>query len=120
MARLELSLLGPLQVTLDGLPVTAFGTDKTRALLAYLFVEGSHPHRRETLTGLLWPDQPEEAARVSLRQALYKLRQALGEQEQEGAPGFLLVSPQMVQLDPRAGYRLDEAEFRELVAACKA
>ena len=120
MARLELCLLGPMQVALDGSPVTDFGTDKTRALLAYIFVEGAHPQRRETLTGLLWPDQPEEAARTSLRQALYKLRRVLGEQEQAGTPGFLLVGPQTVQPDPGADYRLDVVEFGELVAACQA
>src|SRR5262249_16222260 len=104
MARLELSLLGPMHMALDALPITDFGTDKTRALLAYVFVEGTHPHRRETLTGLLWPDQPEEAARTSLRQAIYKLRRVLGEQEEVGARGFLLAGPQMVQVDPGADY----------------
>ncbi len=39
MARLALSLLGPLHATLDDHPVTGFATDKVRALLAYLAVE---------------------------------------------------------------------------------
>ena len=56
------------QVTLDGAPVTGFESDKVRALLAYLAVESDRPHRRETLAGLLWPEQPENAARLSLRQ----------------------------------------------------
>ena len=119
MKRLELSLLGTMQAKLNGSPVTAFGTDKTRALLAYVFVEGSQPRRRETLTGLLWPDQPEESARTSLRQALYKLRQILGSQDEEGETGFLLVSPQTIQLDPGASYTLDVVEFTDLVAACR-
>jgi hypothetical protein len=39
MARLTVNLLGPFQVTLDGQLVTAFESDKVRALLAYLAVE---------------------------------------------------------------------------------
>ena len=39
MPWLSLSLLGPLQVTLDGQPITAFKSDKARALLVYLAVE---------------------------------------------------------------------------------
>ncbi len=45
MARLSLSLLGPLRVELDGAPIVAFGYDKVRALLAYLAVEA---HRGRT------------------------------------------------------------------------
>ena len=53
MAHLSLSFLGGFAVTLDGQPVTAFGTNKVRALLAYLAVESARPHRREELAGLL-------------------------------------------------------------------
>src|SRR6476469_11627 len=75
MARLELSLLGAFRVELDGSPVSDFGTDKNRALLAYVCVEASHAHRRDALASLLWPEQPDEVARRNLRQALYVLRQ---------------------------------------------
>ena len=47
MTRLTLALRGPLQVTLDGAPVSAFEYNKVRALLAYLVLEAAHPHRRE-------------------------------------------------------------------------
>ena len=55
MARLSLSLLGPLEVTLLGEPVTAFKYDKVRALLIFLAVEAQRPHRREWLAELFWP-----------------------------------------------------------------
>src|SRR5438034_834968 len=122
MACLELSLLGTFQVALNGSAVTGFRTDKMRALLAYLCVEAAHPHRREALMGLLWPDQPEEAARVNLRQALFKLRQLLGEQgdKQEDTQGFLLITPLTVQFNPASNYRLDATAFADLVASCRA
>jgi DNA-binding SARP family transcriptional activator len=77
MSQLRLSLLGPFEATLDDRPIGVFGTDKTRALLAYLAVEAGRPHRREFLAGLLWGDQPEQRALHSLRQALSALRLVL-------------------------------------------
>ena len=71
MARLSLSLLGAFQATLDGEPITGFGSAKTRALLAYLVIESDRPHRRETLAALLWPEQPDRVARINLRHTRY-------------------------------------------------
>jgi hypothetical protein len=62
MARLELSFLGPFQVRLEGRPVTSFEADKVRALLVYLAVEASRPHRREQLASLFWPGWPDASA----------------------------------------------------------
>ena len=81
MTRLSVSSLGPLQVTLDGEPVTNFATDKARALLIYLAVEANRPQRQDALAGLLWPDQPQRKARQNLRQVLSHLRQAIGDQD---------------------------------------
>ena len=79
MAHLSVSLLGPFQVTLDGQPVTAFKSNKVRALLAYLTVEADRPHPREVLAGLLWPDWPNRDALSNLRYALSNLRQVIGD-----------------------------------------
>ena len=62
MTRLSIALFGALQVTLDGQPVTAFESDKVRALLAYLAVESHAPQRREKLAGLLWPELTEHGS----------------------------------------------------------
>ncbi len=117
MPRLTISLLGPLQVALDGKPITDFATDKTRALLAYLAVEADHPHRRDALAGLLWPDQPQRKARQNLRQALSHLRRAIGEQDQ--ARPFLLTSRETIQFNPRCDYWLDVAAFAALAEDCR-
>jgi predicted ATPase/DNA-binding SARP family transcriptional activator/uncharacterized protein HemY len=112
MARLALSLLGSLQVTLDGQPATGFAYDKVRALLAYLAIE-SRPHRREALAELLWPDQAAAAARTSLRVALKTLRQAIGDQTAQ--PPFLLITRETVQLNPASDSTLDVGAFSELL-----
>ncbi|MEW5957004.1 MAG: AAA family ATPase [Chloroflexota bacterium] len=116
MSHLSLSLLGGFEVTLDGEPIAAFGTDKARALLAFLAVEAARPHRRAELAGMLWSDLPEKKAAHNLSQTLLRLRRALREPDPP-AQSFLLVTSQEVQFNPRSDYRLDVALFRELITA---
>ncbi len=96
MTRLTIRVLGPFQVLLDGKPATGFISDKARALLAYLAVEGDRPHRRDSLAGLLWSDFRQDLARSSLRTALANLRQVIGDRDSK-AP-FLHVTRQTVQV----------------------
>ncbi|MEW5719224.1 MAG: BTAD domain-containing putative transcriptional regulator, partial [Chloroflexota bacterium] len=116
MAKLELAFLGAFHITLDEQPITRFGTDKTRALLAYLAMESGYAHRRETLAGMLWPDQPDDAARHSLRQALLRLRGAIGDAD---STAFLLTSSETIQFNRASAHSLDVAEFAALVQTCQ-
>ncbi|MDI9550074.1 MAG: BTAD domain-containing putative transcriptional regulator [Chloroflexota bacterium] len=118
MARLALFLLGRFDATLDSQTVTAFKTDKVRALLAYLAVENDRAHRRDALATLLWPDGSDEAARANLRQSLCRLRDALRENEQ--ATPLLLATTETIQLNPAGDYWVDVLEFNRLLAACHA
>lgn len=113
MSRLKVSLFGHFEVTLDEQPVTRFGTDKTRALLAYLVVEANRVHRRTMLAGFLWPELPEAAAHHNLSQALLTLRQALGDKAlpPTTAP-FLLATWQTIGFNPASDYTLDVAVFQ--------
>ncbi len=115
MPRLALSFLGIYQITLDGETIVARLWTKTQALLAYLAVEAGVPHRREFLAGLLWPDQPNEAARSDLRQALHQLQRTLG----DAALSVLFVTPQTVEFDVRSNCTLDVDEFLRLLRACE-
>ncbi len=110
MNRLRITLLGAFQATFDGELLTTFGTDKTRALLAYIAVETHRPHRREHLAGLLWSDQAEKKALHSLRQSLSTLRKTLGDQ-QEKTP-YLLADRDTIQFNPESDYWLDVAAFK--------
>jgi len=114
---LTIHLLGAFHVELDGNPLTGFATDKARALLAYLAVEREYPHRREQLSGLLWPEQPEDRARQNLRQALSHLRQALGENH---TPRYLFIDSQVVQLNPNAPVWIDVQTIKSLAQDCRA
>jgi len=117
MARLSVALLGPLRITLDGQPVSAFAYNKARALLAYLAVEAERPHHRDALVGLLWPELPDTAARTNLRQALANLREAIG--DANATPPFLLITRDTIQFNPASDYDLDISTFMALLAACE-
>ena len=79
MPGLTLQLLGPPSASVSRAPPgPRIGAAKNLALLAYLALEpGSHS--RESLAALLWGESPEHAARASLRQALRRLRAAVGD-----------------------------------------
>jgi predicted ATPase/DNA-binding SARP family transcriptional activator len=113
MALLSLNFLGSFQVSLDEIPLTAFRSDKDRALLAYLALESDRPHRRETLAGLFWAELPEDAALNNLRKALHHLRQQLD--DEKSAPSFLLVTTKTIQFNPQSRHRLDVTEFLRVV-----
>ena len=78
----ELRLLGVLELRGEGgAPLSAvLAQPKRLALLAYLaLAPGLSFRRRDTVAALLWPEQDQEHARGSLRQALRFLRRELGE-----------------------------------------
>ncbi|UCG87915.1 MAG: hypothetical protein JSW71_05055 [Gemmatimonadota bacterium] len=47
---------------------------------------------RDKVTGLLWPDMPDDVARHTLRDALYLIRGTLGEAAIEGGGGLLRIN----------------------------
>jgi predicted ATPase/DNA-binding SARP family transcriptional activator len=116
MARLDVSLLGPFQVTRDATPLSGFAYDKVRALLAYLVVEADRPWRRETLASLFWPDQDDRSARHSLSQALFSLRKAIDDRDADSP--LLLVTSDTVQLNSDAALSSDLRVFTALLDAC--
>jgi DNA-binding SARP family transcriptional activator len=73
--RLEIRVLGEFTVLRDGVPLGLPPSRKTRALLAYLAIDGRR-HQRERLCELFWelPDDP----RAALRWSLSRIRHALG------------------------------------------
>lgn len=111
---LAISLLGRFQLTRSGAPVSGIESDRGRALLAYLVVEGDRPHRRDGLGALLWPDADDARMRQNLRRALYNLRQTLD--PPVGHQPLLLITPQDVQLNPQSDHWLDVAQFRTFLA----
>jgi predicted ATPase/DNA-binding SARP family transcriptional activator/class 3 adenylate cyclase len=115
MTYLALSFLGRFEVAFDAEPITAFGSDKARALLAYLAIESARPHRRAKLSGMFWPDLPEQKAAHNLSQSLLRLRQALGGKKDVTIPLVLIITPQQIQFNTSCNHQLDVAHFRQLL-----
>jgi DNA-binding SARP family transcriptional activator len=108
MAYLSLSLLGPFQAWTENGQQQTFRTLKERALVAYLAVEHERRHPREELAELFWPERSEGIARNNLRQALFGIRQAVGE---AGFDAIFTVTPHEVQANLSQRIWLDVAAF---------
>ncbi|WP_420641296.1 tetratricopeptide repeat protein [Candidatus Leptofilum sp.] len=111
MTQLNLMLFGGFAASIAGKAITQFRTDKMRALLAYLAMNGERPFRRELLATLLWPDWSDEAARRNLRQTLHRLRQMLDKLAPNLGKDLFTTTRQTVQLNG-AVVSLDVAHFQ--------
>ncbi|MGV0811205.1 BTAD domain-containing putative transcriptional regulator [Mycolicibacterium boenickei] len=75
---MELEVLGPLQVRLDGAPVAIPGA-KPRAILTMLGLHGGSVVTADALLELLWGDAPPRTAAKALQTHVSSLRRALGD-----------------------------------------
>jgi predicted ATPase/DNA-binding SARP family transcriptional activator len=114
MARLAILSLGALHITLDDTPLTAFDSDKARALLAYLAIESHREHRREHLAGLFWSEYPEDRARHTLSQVVSNVRQIIGDRLAGQTTPFLDVTRQTLSFNRASDYWLDVDLFTAL------
>ena len=79
--RPRLITLGQLAlVDYEGRHLVSRDSSKLLAVLAYLAAAPGRCATRDALVDLFWADSPAEKARSALRQALYRLREVLGDQ----------------------------------------
>src|SRR3954470_1052758 len=112
MELFELNVLGPFRMNSGGQRLADVATEKARALLTFLALEGTQP--RTSLSALLWPYLSQDAASDNLRKTVYRLRQRL----EEGIPSatdLLSAGRQSVQLDPQQVV-VDALRFESLLA----
>ncbi|HEU4323655.1 MAG TPA: BTAD domain-containing putative transcriptional regulator [Roseiflexaceae bacterium] len=95
---LRMDLLGRAEISLGETALTGQLPGKALALLAYLALS-RRPHLRPALAALLWSETNDEDALASLRQALAKLRRAVG--------SHLLIARQTVAFNHSAGCLID-------------
>jgi DNA-binding SARP family transcriptional activator len=100
--KLELILLGNIEIRCAGLPVMDLRSGKSLALLSYLAVT-NRPHSRQALAGLLWGGMPEAKARGNLTKALGVLRRLFEE--------YLAITHETMAFKRDSDYWLDVAEF---------
>jgi DNA-binding SARP family transcriptional activator len=106
---IELRLLGPVEVLVDGRPVAL--PAKPRTLLAALALERGRVVSTERLVDVLWDERPPEQAVKTIQVYVSQLRRALGAETVEtvGA-GYRLAADRT---------ELDVTEFERLAAAAE-
>ncbi len=112
MTQFRLAVLGSPQLTRDE-QVLQFSTRKELALVIYLALERrSQP--RQHLARLLWPESEEQQARTSLRVALQRLRDALGEpsSREESFASLLSLQGNGLALNPAVAFEVDVEQLQ--------
>ncbi len=98
--KIGFGVLGPLQMTVDGAPVS-LGTPKQRAVLAMLVMNRNRPVSTDSLITAAWEEWPPAEARASLHSYVSNLRRLLS-----GAGA----DPKTVLVNAPPGYRLNLAD----------
>ena len=88
MSGVVVSILGPLDVQIDGIPITIAGP-KQRAVLAALAVRANQVVSTDALIGAVWGDEAPDGADHSLQQHVSALRKLLAADRPTGSPGIL-------------------------------
>src|ERR1700744_3679333 len=98
--RLELGLLGPLEMSVDG-ALVPLGTPKQRAVLAMLLINRNRPVGVDALITAVWEGWPPSGARASIHSYVSNLRKLLS---------GVGIDPRMVLAAAPPGYRLSIPE----------
>ncbi len=114
-APLRLELFGAPRVIFADGKLAAFEADSAMTLFAYLALHPGQAFSRNTLAARLYPEQDNKQAMQNFRQALFRLRRAIHNDEAE--PPFLLLLQETVEFNPAASFTLDTIEFEIGIAA---
>src|SRR4051794_25880580 len=108
-ARLELRVLGPLEVRVDG-AVTQIGSRRQQMLTVALALQGGEALGVERLTDDLWGERPPATARKALQVHVSQLRKVLGREALQTRGGGYALD----------GAELDAERFERLVEQARA
>jgi len=96
--RYRLSLFGTITLSGPDGPID-LSRKKLAGLIAYLALTGPAPQARDRLVGLLWGSHFDVQARQNLRQALFRLRRALGQDALLGDADEISLAPGVLACD---------------------
>ncbi len=109
---MQVGVLGPVHVTVDG-AVVDLGSAKQRRLLVALTVDAGRVVSTDRLIAALWRDTPPATALASLRTYVYRLRSCLGDDHAR-----LVTRPPGYVLDV-ADEQIDARRFEQLLAQAR-
>lgn len=113
MSTLNVRLFGKFSASRDGLELKTLQISKVQELFSYLLLHWNRPIHREALSALLWGDSHTAQAKKYLRDALWKLQQALDSRPHRIDAPELLVDADWIRINPEADLNLDVARFEQ-------
>jgi len=112
MARIEVSLFGKFNIVY-GDKTISIRARKVQELLIYLLIFRNRPQPRESVSEILWADQPAIISKKNLRQTLWHLQSAL--KEIKNPSKFeLLIDDGWIHIRLPTNLWLDTAEFEKV------
>lgn len=114
---IEVRLLGPFEVTVDGSSIPLRAGGKPVAVLKFMASIGDQPIARDVILDALWPDVPAGAAGSRLRAAMHALRRMFGEDNAAGAVEVLEYELGQYRLFPGASLETDVSRFEAAAEA---
>ena len=109
-ARLEVRLLGEVEILLDGRRLRAFNSLRLQRFLASIVLRRDLQHRSR-LAFELWPDSDERQARTNLRKLLHDFRRSLPDTTE-----FVEIDNEVVRWIPTGPANVDVLRFRDAAA----
>ena len=109
-ARLEVRLLGVVEIILDGRRLRAFNSLRLQRSLALIAIRRDLQHRSR-LAFELWPDSNERQARTNLRKLLHGFRHSLPDIGE-----FVEIDNEIVRWIPTGPSEVDVLRFRDAMA----
>ena len=103
---LEIKLFGAGEANLNGERVGGFPQQQAGLLLCYLLLNRGRPQPRERLAAIFWEQHNSATARKYLRNAIWRLRRMLGEDQSQKHP-FLNILDTSISFCWESDYRLD-------------
>src|SRR5262245_48088954 len=110
-ARLEVRLLGVVEIILEGRRLRAFNSLRLQRFLALIALRRG-PLQRSRLAFELWPDSNERQARTNLRKLLHEFRHSLPDISE-----FVEIDNETVRWIPTGPSEVDVLRFRAAMAA---
>ncbi|SDH11302.1 Predicted ATPase [Pseudomonas benzenivorans] len=111
LARLQVRLLGAVEIILDGRGLRAFDSLRLQRFLALIALRRD-PQHRSRLAFELWPDSDEAQARTNLRKLLHDLRHALPD-----LAAFVEIDHETVRWIASGPSEVDVLRFQDAMAA---
>src|SRR5690606_36708044 len=111
MNALQIHLFGGLDVARGDHRIRPFATQKARALFAYLVLNRSRAHTRDSLVGVYWGERPDPVAKKCLRTDIWTVRHALSDDAEE----VMLLMDHKIAFNSAFRQWIDAAEFVRLL-----